>query len=229
MKGYTGVRSTQDIVNMLAMQAQNTKDEEYRAEALEELWGIIGNTIVHSMMKLSQKPREKVLGESFLLFRKAALNFDPSLGVPLLAYVIQESKWGFASAYRKEQKHRKREPLEGAFYDDPEEGTVENSHKSVYPESINPGFYHYGQDVDGNCFRKNAILQIERIASKDKKLAAYFSACQKACSHGLACSDAEVARYMGRTRACTGMYRKKLIRLLADNGLNFDNLVATAA
>ena len=228
MKQINAVRSTQDIVNMLAMQAQNTKDEEYRAEALEELWGIIGNTIVHSMMKLSQKPREKVLGESFLLFRKAVLNFDPSLEVPLLAYVIQESKWGFASAYRKEQKHRKREPLEGAFYDDPEEGTDENSHKSVYPESINPGFYHYGQDVDGNCFRKNAILQIERIASKDKKLAAYFSACQKACSHGLACSDAEVARYMGRTRACIGLYRRKLVRLLAENGLDFDNLVVTA-
>ena len=219
-----GVRSTQEIVNMLAKQAQDATNEDYRIDTLEELWGIVGNTIVHSMIKISKKPREKILGDSYLFFRKAVLNFDPSLGVPLLAYVIQESNWSFATANRKEQKHRKREPLESSLYDDTDEEPNKASHSSVYP-----GFYHYGQDVDGNCFRKNAILQIEQIASRDKKLADYFSACKKACFHGLDCTDAEVARYMGRTRACTGIYRRKLVRLLAENGLNFDNLVATAA
>jgi len=219
-----GVRSTQEIVNMLAKQAQDTTNEEYRAEALEELWGIVGNTIVHSVVKISKKPREKILGDTFLFFRKAVMKFDTSLGVPLLAYVIQESNWSFATANRKEAKHRDREKLDEASQDDEEEKPAVK-----YPRWPRMDCFRYGQDIEGNCFRKNAILQIERLVSKDKKLADYFSACQKACSHGLDCSDAEVARYMGRTRACTGLYRKKLNRLLADNGLDFYNLVATAA
>lgn len=224
MKQNNGVRSTQGIVSMLAKQVQDSTNEEYRADALEELWGIIGNTIVHSMVKISKKPREKVLGDAFLFFRKAVMNFDPSLGVPLLAYVIQESNWNYATANRKERKHRDREKLDDASQDEEEDNPFMKS-----PRTERTDFYRYGQDIEGDCFRKNAILQIEQIASRDKKLADYFSACQKACSHGLNCSDAEVARYMGRTRACTGMYRKKLIRLLADNGLDFYNLVATAA
>jgi hypothetical protein len=141
-----------------------------------------------------------------------------------LAYVIQESNWNFATANRKETKHRDREKLDDASQGDDEENPAAKS-----PRTERTDFYSFGQDVEGNCFRKNAILQIEQLVRKDKKLADYFSACQKACSHGLNCSDAEVARFMGRTRACTGLYRKKLIRLLADNGLDFNILVATAA
>ena len=85
------------------------------------------------------------------------------------------------------------------------------------------------EDVEGDCFRRDAILKIKRIAASDPKIAAYLEACQEVCNQGFRGSDAEVARFMGCTRASTGNYRKKLVRMLAEKGMDFNTLVATAA
>ena len=86
-----------------------------------------------------------------------------------------------------------------------------------------------GKDVEGDCFRMDAILKIKSLVASDSKVSAYFETCQEMCNHGFRGSDAEVARYMGCTRASVGNYRKKLVRMLAENGLNFNSLVMAAA
>lgn len=212
-------------VDKIIMQAQNAKNGESRAEAIGKLWGIVGKAVVDSVVANSihlnsdfslqgmstQERRAKLLGDAFLVFYKAVMNFDPGFNVPFLAYVSQRTKWNLATDKRNNSK-----------LDAREEKTVDN-----YDELA--GDLLGDTDIEGDCFRKDAVLAIGRIARREKRLATYFSACQEVCAMGLDCSDAEVARYLGCTRASTGLYRKKLVRLLAENGLDFDSLVATAA
>lgn len=183
----------------LIKKAQNAKNEETRSKALAELWGIFGDRV----------RRKNQFGKAFLVFRNAVLTFDPGLGVPFLAYVAQKANWALASERRNKIKLESREiPCD----DIPE--------RFQDRENV---------DVEAECFRKDAILAIKRVANTERRLAAYFNACQEVCEAGFDCSDAEVARHMGCTRASIGLYRKKLVRLLAERGLDFESLAVVNA
>jgi len=198
--------------------AQFAKNPGAQSKALAELWGTIGDSILNSMVQKDYQQnsdfsmlgeptsvrRANLSGTAFLVFRSAVMTFDPKLGVPFLAYVAQKVNWMLATEKRNNSRHSSRE---------------------IVYDNISDGFQDKnGDDVEADCFRKDAILAIKRIANKERKLAAYFNACQKVCDAGLDCTDAEVARHMDCTRASTGLYRKKLVRLLAEKGLNFESL-----
>ena len=223
--GFNNTQSTQENINKIVKLARNARNEDSRAKLIEKLWGIVGKTIVDSVVANSfrlnsdfclqgmspQKRCANLLGDAFLVFYKAVMNFEPSFNVPFLAYVSQRTKWNLATDKRNNSK-----------LDAREEKTVDNYDELASDLSGDT-------DIEGDCFRKDAVLAIGRIVRREKRLATYFSACQEVCAMGLDCSDAEVARYPGCTRASTGLYRKKLVRLLAENGLDFNSLVATAA
>lgn len=202
--------------------AQLAKNLDTQSKALTGLWGIVGDSIVNSMLQKDYQlisdfsmigeptsvRRANLSGKAFLVFRNAVMTFDPELGIPFLAYVAQKVNWMLTSEKRINSKHSSRE-------------TVYNNISDVFQNKDS-------DDVEADCFRKDAILAIKRIANKERKLAAYFNACQKVCDAGLDCTDAEVARHMDCTRASTGLYRKKLVRLLAEKGLDFESLVTVA-
>lgn len=225
LMGFNNTQFTQESVNKIIMQVRNARNGAFRAEAIGKLWGIVGKAVVDTVVANSyrlnsdfslqgtspQERRAKLLGDAYLVFYKAVMNFEPSFNVPFLAYVFQRTKWNLATDKRNNSK-----------LDAREEKTIDN-----YEDLA--GDLPCDTDIEGDCFRNDAIMTIERIAGTEKKLATYFNACREVCAAGLNCSDAEVARNLGCTRACTGLYRKKLVRLLAENGLDFDTLVATAA
>ena len=83
-------------------------------------------------------------------------------------------------------------------------------------------------NFESDCYWKDATQLIRKTLNRSPKLSEYFEASLKLCAEGEDYSDAEIARYMGRTRACIGQYRKALLRIMQENGLlaEFTQLMA---
>lgn len=238
MTQRNGSQSTQMNINSLVEVAQNAQNGRIRSGALRLLWEIVGDTVMGNMVGKSYRinsdfdmigdsprdRREKLASDAYLFFCGAVMNFDQNLGVPFLAYVAQKIGWKLATEKRNNSKRTNRVVISSKMQPNASEDSAEEDAFAVLLERT-PN----EEDVEGDCFRKDAILKIKRLAASDPKVAAYFETCQEACNQGFRGSDAEVARYMGFTRASTGNYRKKLVRMLAEKGMDFNSLVTTAA
>lgn len=238
MTQHNGSQSTQMNINSLVEVAQNAQNGRIRSGALRLLWEIVGDTVMGNtvgksyrinsdfdMRGYSIKERRKNLaGDAYLLFFMATMDFDRTLGVPFLAYIVQKVGWKLAADKRDNAKRDDRIKISSKMQiNASEEFAEEDAFAALLERTPNE------EDVEGDCFRRNAILRIKRIAASDPKIAAYLEICQEVCYQGYRGSDAEVARYMGCTRASTGNYRKKFVRMLAEKGMDFNSLVATAA
>ena len=237
MKQCEGVLSSQKNINRLVEAVQNARSEYIRSDILGLLWGIVGKTIMGNMVGKSYQiksdfdmfgdsPKERLANlaaDGYLVFCKAVMTFDLKLGVPFLAYIAQKIVWKLISDKRANAKRTNHMVIgsrlkASSFNDSPEDPFIALLEKTSNKE-----------DVEGNCFRKDAVLKIKQVAASEPKITAYIEACQELCNQGYRGSDAEVARHMGCTRASTGIYRKKLVRLLAEKGMDFNSLVAAAA
>ena len=238
MTQHNGSQSTQMNINSLVEVAQNAQNGRIRSGALRLLWEIVGDTVMGNtvgksyrinsdfdMRGYSIKERRKNLaGDAYLLFFMATMDFDRTLGVPFLAYIVQKVGWKLAADKRDNAKRDDRIKISSKMQiNASEEFAEEDAFAALLERTPNE------EDVEGDCFRRDAILRIKRIAASDPKIAAYLETCQEVCNQGFKGSDAEVARYMGCTRASTGNYRKKLVRMLFEKGMDFNSLVATAA
>lgn len=237
MKQYEGVLSSQKNINRLVEAVQNARSEYIRSDILGLLWGIVGKTIMGNMVGKSYQiksdfdmfgdsPKERLANlsaDGYLVFCKAVMTFDLKLGVPFLAYIAQKIIWKLISDKRDNAKRTNHVVIGPKLKANTSDDSTEDPFITLLERTSSK------VDVEGNCFRKDAVLQIKRVAASEPKITAYFEACQELCNQGYRGSDAEVARYMGCTRASTGIYRKKLVRLLAENGMDFNSLVATAA
>lgn len=238
MTQHNGTQSTQMNINSLVEVAQNAQNGRIRSGALRLLWEIVGDTVMGNMISKSYRinsdfdmigdsprdRREKLASDAYLFFCGAVMNFDQNLGVPFLAYIAQKVCWKLAADKRDNAKRDDRIKISSKMQiNASEEFAEEDAFAALLERTPNE------EDVEGDCFRRDAILRIKRIAASDPKIAAYLETCQEVCYQGYRGSDAEVARYMGCTRASTGNYRKKLVRMLAEKGMDFNSLVATAA
>lgn len=238
MKQNAGVESTQENINSLIGAVQNAANGLDRSRVLQRLWKTVGGTIMDQMAGksfrmdsdfdmrgFSLKERQKNLaGDAYLLFFMATMDFDRTLGVPFLAYIVQKLGWKLATDKRDNAKRDAHIRISSKMHENvSDEFAEEDVFAALLERTPNE------EDVEGDCFRKDAVLKIRRIAACDPKVAAYLECCQEVCNQGYRGSDAEVARYMGCTRASVGNYRKKFVRLLAERGLDFDSLVAAAA
>lgn len=238
MKQNAGVESTQENINSLIVAIQNAATGLGRSRNLLRLWKIVEVTIMDlmagksyrinsdfDMRGFSLKERQRNLaGDAYLVFFMATMDFDRTLGVPFLAYIVQKLGWKLAADKRDNAKRDDRIKISSKMQiNASEEFAEEDVFAALLERTPNE------EDVEGDCFRRDAILRIKRIAASDPKIAAYLETCQEVCNQGFKGSDAEVARYMGCTRASTGNYRKKLVRMLAEKGMDFNSLVATAA
>lgn len=238
MTQHNGSQSTQENINSLVEVAQNAQNRRIRSGALGLLWEIVGDTVMGNtvgksyrinsdfeMRGFSLKERQRNLaGDAYLLFFMATMDFDRTLGVPFLAYIAQKVCWKLAADKRDNAKRDDRIKISSKMQiNASEEFAEEDAFAALLERTPNE------ENVEGDCLRRDAILRIKRIAASDPKIAAYLETCQEVCYQGYRGSDAEVARYMGCTRASTGNYRKKLVRILAEKGMDFNSLVATAA
>lgn len=238
MTQHNGTQSTQMNINSLVEVAQNAQNGRIRSGALRLLWEIVGDTVMGNMIRKSYRinsdfdmigdsprdRREKLASDAYLFFCGAVMNFDQNLGVPFLAYIAQKVCWKLAADKRDNAKRDNRIKISSKMQANAsEEFAEEDAFAALLERTPNE------EDVEGDCFRRDAILKIKNIAASTPKIAAYFETCQEVCNQGFRGSDAEVARYMGCTRASTGNYRKKLVRMLAEKGMDFNSLVTTAA
>ena len=238
MKQYEGAQFSQENINSLVEAAQNARNGRIRSGALRLLWEIVGDTVMGNMIRKSYRinsdfdmigdsprdRREKLASDAYLFFCGAVMNFDQNLGVPFLAYIAQKVCWKLAADKRDNAKRDDRIKISSKMHEYVSDDiTEEDAFTALLERTPNE------EDVEGDCFRRNAILKIKNIAASAPKIAAYLETCQEVCNQGFKGSDAKVARYMGCTRASTGNYRKKLVRMLAEKGMDFNTLVATAA
>ena len=238
MKQYEGAQFSQENINSLVEAAQNARNGRIRSGALRLLWEIVGDTVMGNMIRKSYRinsdfdmigdsprdRREKLASDAYLFFCGAVMNFDQNLGVPFLAYIAQKVCWKLAADKRDNAKRDDRIKISSKMREYVSDDiTEEDAFAALLERTPNE------EDVEGDCFRRDAILKIKNIAASTPKIAAYFETCQEVCNQGFRGSDAEVARYMGCTRASTGNYRKKLVRMLAEKGMDFNSLVTTAA
>lgn len=238
MKQRAGVESTQENINSLIGSVQNAANGLDRSKVLLRLWKTVGNTIMDQMAGksyrinsdfdmrgFSLKERQRNLaGDAYLVFFMATMDFDRGLGVPFMAYISQKLGWKLAADKRDNTKRDDRIKISSKMHEYVSDDiTEEDAFTALLERTPNE------EDVEGDCFRRDAILKIKNIAASAPKIAAYLEACQEVCNQGFRGSDAEVARFMGCTRASTGNYRKKLVRMLAEKGMDFNTLVATAA
>lgn len=238
MKQNAGLESTQMNINSLVEVAQNAQNGCIRSGALGLLWEIVEDTVMGNTVRKSYRinsdfdmigdspkdRREKLASDAYLIFCGAVMNFDLNLGVPFMAYIAQKLGWKLATDKRNNAKRDNRVKISSKMQANATEEFAEDDAFAALLERI-PN----EEDVEGDCFRRDAILKIKRIAASDPKIAAYLETCQEVCYQGYRGSDAEVARFMGCTRASTGNYRKKLVRMLVEKGMDFNSLVATAA
>ena len=238
MTQHNGTQSTQMNINSLVEVAQNAQNGRIRSGALRLLWEIVGDTVMGNMVGKSYRinsdfdmigdsprdRREKLASDAYLFFFGAVMNFDQNLGVPFLAYIAQKVCWKLAADKRDNAKRDDRIKISSKMQiNASEEFAEEDAFAALLERTPNE------EDVEGDCFRRDAILKIKNIAASAPRIAAYFETCQEVCNQGFKGSDAEVARFMGCTRASTGNYRKKLVRMLAEKGMDFNSLVTTAA
>lgn len=238
MKQNAGLESTQENINSLIGAVQNAATGLDRSKVLLRLWKIVEVTIMDQMAVNSYRinsdfdmigdspkdRREKLASDAYLIFCGAVMNFDLNLGVPFMAYIAQKLGWKLATDKRNNAKRDNRVKISSKMQANAtEEFAEDDAFAALLERTPNE------EDVEGDCFRRDAILKIKNIAASAPKIAAYFETCQEVCNQGFKGSDAEVARFMGCTRASTGNYRKKLVRMLAEKGMDFNSLVATAA
>ena len=215
-------------INNLIQVAQTSIREDVRNKAISELWDICGTSFTGIMTGKSYQvepdfslngysPKERqdyMMGYAFDVFSNAVKMFDTTMGVPFMAYITQKGYWFLDDEKRRNSKRSAHEICvdftgeSGSFSDDDSDEVRSWNILKNMP---------YEKDIEEECFQKDAIQAIRRIASPYPRLTEYLDACAEVCENGLNCTDAEVARFMGCTRACVGQIKKKLQSLLLES------------
>ena len=193
MKQNAGVESTQENINSLIVAIQNAATGLGRSRNLLRLWKIVEVTIMDQMVGKSYrinsdfdmrgysiKERQRNLaGDAYLVFFMATMDFDRGLGVPFMAYIAQKLGWKLAADKRDNAKRDDRIKISSKMQiNASEEFAEEDVFVALLERTPNE------EDVEGDCFRRDAILRIKRIAASDPKIAAYLETCQEVCNQG---------------------------------------------
>ena len=104
---HNNTPATATPINNLIALVQTAPTEEARASAIGQMWEQYGDKIVGIAAKQSYTMdsdfgyhgysvadrRAAVMGETFEVFLKTALEFDATLGVPFMAHTANKVKW----------------------------------------------------------------------------------------------------------------------------------------
>jgi hypothetical protein len=166
-----------------------------------------------------EERRAELLGECYIAFRRWLDEFDPSMGVPFLAYACKKILWMMQDDKRKNSKNRVQvvNPM-GACSD---LSPMENYDCNPFTGEV-ISFMH-GQD---EC---NLVARIHETVKEDSKMSRFLELLCEVCAESDFYSDAKVGEKMGCTRANTSVRHKKLVQFLREKGLEDEFRMLIAA
>lgn len=226
-------------IETLVTIAQGDTNADVRQWAIESLWERCGDQIASVMLKYSYKVdsdhefhdmtperrREVIFDRAYEAFREWLQDFDPSLGVPFLAYTSQKSGWLMQDDKRKNSKRCKWVKVsdpEGKFCDESgEEKPLKREDENSFTGEVN--------SFERKVAEKEFVKVVHRTLRGQPKMLRLFDLMKKANDEGEACSDANMAEKLGCTRANVGVLRKKMLQFLCKKGLDEDFRLLLAA
>ena len=121
MQKNTNQQTTLSLVRI----AQGAKTKRMRENAVQALWDIHGPKVMGIDNKNSSKEdadwdlhglshaerQQQIQSNTFMMFRRAVMNYDPRTNVPFMAYVANGSKFLQKTEKRNNSKRTNREVL----------------------------------------------------------------------------------------------------------------------
>lgn len=225
-------KNNQDLTLALIYAAQNAKTSQARSRAILRLWEIYGQQVMGISEKNSRKVdanwdlhglshtdhQKEILSNTFTMFWKAVLRYDPTLNDSFMAYVAMNSKYQQQTEKRENAKRGNREVLVDFSAKPSKDEYGEEPHAIRDMAALRKCIYRGRPDTIVDA--RDAIDTIERVLeSKYPKLLPVFRAIREVCQAHDVYKDVDVAAELGCTRANAGILRKKLAKVLKDEGL----------
>ena len=204
----------------LVNQAKEAKSEDARDLTIHNLWALCGeyvtNMVVSKSYKIdsdfslhgkSPKERQAELSlKAFHKFRDCALKFDPSFGVPFLAWVAKKIGWRLLDDKRANTKRGKREK-----------------------ECAAKAYRCHGEDLLTDeasrlqaCDNRRLIARCRKvIMERAPKLLPAFDAMEKDSKENSRCCDSHFAKTLGCSKVYAGILKKKIHDILVDCGMDW--------
>lgn len=220
------------IANLVTL-AKYGANADVRQQAANTLWTLCGEQIANVMLKNSykydsdreyrdmtpEKRQDTIFNKAYIAFREWVDSFDPSLGVPFLAYTSQKSGWLMQDDKRKNSRRCKRVDVfdPNGEADDDEKG-CSSKPKSVEDSAVNP-FTGEVNSFERQMEWEDLVDKIRGVCQKKPKMLRFFDAMLQVIDEGDDCTDAKVAKKMGCTRANTGVQHKKFLQFMHDEGM----------
>ena len=245
------IAATNDTSTLnLIRTAQDQSDKAASKAALLSLWNMLGQAATGIAVKQSYKHdsdhsfrgytlsqrRNNLTFDTFMVFRKAVMEFDTSRGVPFMAYIAKKLGWQIQTDKRNNSKRADQEILTDYSL---ESGSGIDFSKDPYRakdlanftryDMEEPLASHMDRDIEGDCARDDVIKLIMRCIKDNPKMSEYFKTMKQICEDGDKATDAEAAERMHCTRANTHNIHKKLLQFLEEQGVIEECRLALAA
>ena len=207
-------------VDNLVRKVLGARSENSRAKAIDELWALCGEYVTNmevsksykidsdfSLHGKSPKERQAELSlKAFHKFRDCALKFDPSFGVPFLAWVAKKIGWRLLDDKRANTKRGKREK-----------------------ECAAKAYRCHGEDLLTDeasrlqaCDNRRLIARCRKvIMERAPKLLPAFDAMEKDSKANSRCCDSHFAKTLGCSKVYAGTLRKEIRDILVDCGMDW--------
>ena len=239
MQKNTNQQTTLSLVRI----AQGAKTKRMRENAVQALWDIHGPKVMGIDNKNSSKEdadwdlhglshaerQQQILSNTFMMFRRAVMNYDPRTNVPFMAYVANGSKFLQKTEKRNNSKRTNREVLVDFSGNTSEEKYGDDPQMLRDLAILKEADHASCQEIE-DIENRDTIEGIERFLKKNSpKLLPYFRTSYEFCREYGDCKDIDVAVELGCTRANVGQLRKKLEHLLREAGLYEECRLAFAA
>ena len=225
-------KNNQNITLALIYAAKNAKTRQARSRAILRLWEIYGQEVMAISNKnsckidanwdlhgLSLSNRQKeIMSDTFTMFQKAVLRYDPTLNDSFMAYVAMNSKYQQQTEKRENAKRGEKEVLVDFNAKPSKDGYGEEPQAIRDMAALNKCIYRGRPDTIVDA--RDAINAIERFLEKNQpKLLSFFRTLYEVCQAHDKPKDVYVAAELDCTRANAGILRKKLAKVLKDAGL----------
>ena len=215
-------------IDVLVNIAKRDPRSDVRVKATHALWELCGDFIVHVTTKNSIKVDSdysyhgmsfserscELMGQCYRWFLKWLKDYDPSRGVPFLAFVCSKSEFQMKDEQRKNARRSKWVSMEGADGCFSDSASFANCDKKPFTYEINS----FESDVE-----KEDLLRVLRKECGDSpRMLEVFNAMNEVKDECNKHSDAAMAEKLGCTRANALLLRKKTAAFLRKKGLEDD-------
>ena len=224
-------------VTRLVRQAKGAKTEAGREQAINNLWALCGEYVTNmaasksykidsdfSLHGMSLKERQVELSsKTFRKFRDCVLKFDPSLGVPFLAWVAKKIGWQLLDDKRTNTKRSARET------------TFSHTKKAKGPDCSKEldsakAYCCHGEGLlTGEASHFAQICDYKRLIAKCRKvimerapkLLTAFDAMEKDSKVNSRCCDSHFAKTLGYSTVYAGTLKKEIRDILVNCGMEW--------